>query len=299
MRQPTPRRAFTLVELLVVVGIIALLIAILLPALQRARRAAINVRCLSNLHQLGDAFATYAATNRNWWPQPATPQTNPPGYLGTGTVGTYWHKDFLYPLMNRGNAVADALQPNNLWLHGTAFECPAADGRFDAVDPTALITVGPTDQQQWGYGMSARLNDVQLPNASPNSAHAAYNGTKNNYKNASQIRGPAKTCLLIDNVGAWAGTIYEGTAPSQDAMQIRLYAALYRHAVRPPKMQGPFTAATIQQTNAEQGTLNVLYADYHAAAVNYSDIPKAEYIGGPSANRAFFQFWCGNDQTGF
>jgi prepilin-type N-terminal cleavage/methylation domain-containing protein len=62
------RRAFTLVELLVVIGIIAVLMALLLPALSRARLQAERVACMSNLRQLGVALIAYATDHKGSFP---------------------------------------------------------------------------------------------------------------------------------------------------------------------------------------------------------------------------------------
>jgi prepilin-type N-terminal cleavage/methylation domain-containing protein len=68
------RHGFTLVELLVVIGIIAILVALLLPALARARAHAISVQCLSNLRSVGQICYQYAAENKGFLP-PSVPDS--------------------------------------------------------------------------------------------------------------------------------------------------------------------------------------------------------------------------------
>lgn len=60
--------AFTLVELMVVISIIALLVALLLPALGRAREAARSVQCMSNLRQIGVLLSVYSAESQSYYP---------------------------------------------------------------------------------------------------------------------------------------------------------------------------------------------------------------------------------------
>src|SRR5262245_16135453 len=78
-----PRNAFTLVELLVVIGIIAVLISVLLPALSRAREQSKRVQCLSNLRQIGMALVAYTIENKG-------------GLPGVASRSTPWPEDWIY-----------------------------------------------------------------------------------------------------------------------------------------------------------------------------------------------------------
>jgi prepilin-type N-terminal cleavage/methylation domain-containing protein len=130
---------FTLVELLVVIGIIALLISILLPALGKAREQANRVKCMSNIRQISNALMMYAANNKGAMPV----QTGNGLAFGSGV------EDFMNPLVYGSTDVTQMSVLGTLYGYYLAsnknlFVCPDAvpTTRYPGIDSPAPYSLG-------------------------------------------------------------------------------------------------------------------------------------------------------------
>ena len=293
---------FTLVELLVVIGIIAVLIGILLPALSSARKQAATTKCAAALRELGNALNLYAAEYRGYYPpvqlRTASGRTYalfdtvyPVQGSGSELVYPYWH-NFISKYVTRGKVGGEATDINSIAEtknRTVIWGCTEWEGVRTAT------TFGGINRVMTGYGMNVwptfTPDYPKPPTAFPEGSGFPPNsrdrnlildfgaaGATGSFQQAKTYgRLGAQRILLVDS-NSWAAEAGRmpptiTTIPTQfigesyvsyfgPLTQPRTYIDLFRHGKLPQVIQG--TPSFTMNTGGKVG-FNALFADGHVA----------------------------------